>query len=506
MNYILYCRKSSEDKGRQILSLDSQEIEMKKIALSHGLSVSKVFKESKSAKAPNNRPLFLEMIQLIEEKKADGILCWKIDRLSRNPEDSGKIQWLLQQNKLKVIQTSDRQYLPTDNVVVLSVESSVANQYILDLSKNVKRGNRAKLEKGGWPGPAPIGYINDKVNKTLVIDKVRAPYILKAFELYSTGAYSYQQITDILYNEGFRYKSGKKIYRSAIQRIVSDPIYHGVMYNCGKYYKGNHTPIISKTLFDKTQKAIEEKLHPKMKTQFFPFRGFLKCESCGCMLTASRKKEKHVYYYCTNGKGSCSEHKKYLNNKDTCELFSEIFTHLDFDEKLFNMAFKAFKVKFLADIENQDVIINNLKNNLKILQNKEDRLLELYLSEKVPDDVYQAKYKQIQEDKLNTELEILNKSKKTDNREFTLEQVKNVFFEARLAKKTFSESDDHKKRKLLEKLLWNASIEDKKIANFKFKMPYSLITKNSQKADFAIMLGDRDSNPDKQDQNLLSYR
>ena len=38
----------------------------------------------------------------------------------------------------------------------------MANQYILDLSKNVKRGIIAKLEKGGFPNLAPIGYINNK--------------------------------------------------------------------------------------------------------------------------------------------------------------------------------------------------------------------------------------------------------------------------------------------------------------------------------------------------------
>lgn len=102
------------------------------------------------------------MLKVIENSSEDyGIICWEIDRLSRNPIDSGKIQWLLQQGKIKAIQTSDRQYLPSNNVLLLNIEGSMTNQYILDLSKNVKREIQTKLEKGMWPNFAPIGYLND---------------------------------------------------------------------------------------------------------------------------------------------------------------------------------------------------------------------------------------------------------------------------------------------------------------------------------------------------------
>ena len=59
MKYILYCRKSSEDKGKQILSLESQVNEMKKLASTLGLNIVKTYTESKSAKKPDNRPLLI---------------------------------------------------------------------------------------------------------------------------------------------------------------------------------------------------------------------------------------------------------------------------------------------------------------------------------------------------------------------------------------------------------------------------------------------------------------
>ncbi len=67
MKYILYCRKSSEDKGKQVLSLESQTTEMKKLASDLGLEIVKTYTESKSAKKPENRPLFSEMIKYLKK-------------------------------------------------------------------------------------------------------------------------------------------------------------------------------------------------------------------------------------------------------------------------------------------------------------------------------------------------------------------------------------------------------------------------------------------------------
>ena len=70
---------------------------------------------------------------------------------------------------LQAIQTMERQYLPDDNVLLFSVESGMANQYIIELRKACMRGMDRKAELGWKPGMAPLGYINDKENKMVML-------------------------------------------------------------------------------------------------------------------------------------------------------------------------------------------------------------------------------------------------------------------------------------------------------------------------------------------------
>ena len=61
---------------------------------------------------------------------------------------AGKISWLLQQGIIQNIQCYGSSYKPSDNVLMMQVEPGMANQYIKDLSADVKRGVRATAERG----------------------------------------------------------------------------------------------------------------------------------------------------------------------------------------------------------------------------------------------------------------------------------------------------------------------------------------------------------------------
>ena len=74
-NYFIYCRKSSEDEERQVLSIEAQLTELREYAKQQGLFIVREFAESQSAKAPG-RPIFNQMVAELEQGNAQGIVAW----------------------------------------------------------------------------------------------------------------------------------------------------------------------------------------------------------------------------------------------------------------------------------------------------------------------------------------------------------------------------------------------------------------------------------------------
>jgi DNA invertase Pin-like site-specific DNA recombinase len=484
MKFVAYYRKSTESEDRQLLSLDAQEREALFLADKNTLTIAKTFKESMSAKSPG-RPLFNEMMKLIQSGKIDAIVCWKLDRLARNFIDGGLIIDLLQRGVIKEIQTSEGVHRPGDDVMLLAIKFGMANQYSRSLSVDVKRGNREKFARGGWPGRAKFGYENDKGDKTVYPDG-DAPYVIRAFELYATGSYSFKDIAGILYEEGLRTGTGKKVPGGNIHRFISDPFYYGMMRKYGRLQAGNHTPLISKDLFDQAQRVLENKNRPRPQNHFFPLRGFMYCEDCGCMLTASLKKG-HQYYYCTNGKGICSEHKTYLREKTLYPIVASLFEKITIDEEMVEMLYLSAKED--TELENgySDSILSTLKTRLNAVTAKESRLLDTFLDEQISKDVYDAKILEIQNEKTILIKQISDTQEKSQHTISTLEPTKKVFLQASRATKEFLDGDDVKKREVIETILWNFSMKGGNMAQHEFKSPYSILSKVPQNADFQLL-------------------
>jgi site-specific DNA recombinase len=484
MKYLIYCRKSTDTEDKQVLSLESQESELRSLAEAHNLEIVGVLKESKSAKEPG-RPVFNQLMQMMAFGKADAILCWKIDRLTRNPVDGGQIQWLLQTSKIKCITTFEKSFYPNDNVLLMSIEQAMANQYIRDLSVNVKRGNRAKLERGEWPNHVPFGYLNDKATKTAVIDPIRAPYVSRAYDLYLTGSYSFKDISDTLYKEGLRTKSGGKVFKSHIQRILTSVFYIGLMERDGKHYQGKQQALISRDTFSKAQDMMNNRTRPRPSKLFFPLRGFLKCENCGCALTASLKKGHH-YYYCTGNREYYQEHKSYIREKYLYEKVSVILDSIAFSEQKVELMYQAAKEQLDASHGYLAQAEQNLRTTSETLSTKEQRLLDAFIGGQIDKTLYDQKALELQNERLTLNQE--QSSLRMKQPALLLEPTKKVFLQASRARKDFLEGDDEKKRNILENLCWNLSIKEKNIHAVSLKSPFDIMFKTPKNGDISMLL------------------
>jgi DNA invertase Pin-like site-specific DNA recombinase len=314
LRYFIYCRKSTEAEDRQVLSIESQLNELKRLSERLNLRFLDVFTESQSAKAPG-RPIFNELLKKISQGKADGIICWKLDRLARNPIDGGQIIWMLQKGIIKHIQTFDHGYYPEDNVLLMNVEFGMANQYILDLGRNVKRGLKTKAEKGWLPTLAPLGYLNDRTKergkREILKDPERFELIKKMWNMMLTGNYTPPKIAHIANNEWrFRSPKGKPLITSTIYRLFANPFYSGWFEyprGSGNWFKGNHEPMITQKEFDKVQILLGRKGKPRLKKYEFAFTGLIRCGECGAMVTAEEKNQ----IICSNCKYKFSSNNRF---------------------------------------------------------------------------------------------------------------------------------------------------------------------------------------------------
>jgi len=285
IKYKLYARKSTETEDRQVQSLDDQVKVMKSIVKREGARLDGVpLRESKSAKRPFVRPIFNELIQDIEDGKVDGIVCWKFDRLSRNPSDSGRIQQLLQDGKLKHILTSDKSYYPDDNAIVFSVEAGMSNQYVRELAANTKRGMQQKAERGHKPGIPPVGYLNDRIEKVVIPDPDRFDLMRMLWDKMLTGTYSMAQLVSVADKElhittPVRGKTGgKPIAYSSICNMFKNPFYTGKLPFKGDLLPGKHKPMITEEEYERVQQIIDPShtTRPKDKTYNFQLRNLFK--------------------------------------------------------------------------------------------------------------------------------------------------------------------------------------------------------------------------------------
>ena len=304
---ILYARKSTDTEDKQVLSIEAQLTELRKFARDNNIIIIDELVEKRTAKMPG-RPVFNSLLTRIKNGEASGILAWHPDRLARNSVDGGEIVYLIDTGAITKLVFPTFWFEPTpQGKFMLNMAFGQSKYYVDSLSENTKRGLREKVRRGIFPGLAPLGYLNDKNTKTVVVDKQFADVIREVYETYASGRYTLKEISLLLKERGAASRSGKPYSLDQVRVILSNPFYYGLFRYGGELHEGIHEPIIEKSLFDKVQSVLKRRCHCKKKWQKHKiFCGTFRCP-CGMMITAeykvkvqvSGKRHYYTYYRCS---------------------------------------------------------------------------------------------------------------------------------------------------------------------------------------------------------------
>jgi len=220
----------------------------------------------------------------------------------------------------------------------------------------------------------------------------------------------------------------------------------------------------------------------------------MKCAVCSCLLTATIKKGKYEYYYCTNGKGICSQHKSYLDDKKVTELFINEFNKLEIDEELIEIMYQAARERHENGSYNEQTTIDGINLQLHQMNQRERKLLHSFTTSLIDEDLYTEEAQKLGTEKKTLEAKLRNYIANAHTGLTTLELTKEVFLSCNRTVSEFKTADPDKKRNIVNSLLWNFSVKDKKVLETNFKSPFNILEKAPKNGDLHTLLADRDSN------------
>lgn len=472
LRYFMYLRKSSESEERQELSIPAQLRELQTLADKKGiLVVGKPIEESRSAREPG-RPLFNDMLRRIERGEAEGILCWKLDRLARNPIDGGHIIHALGKSIIKEVLTAERTYTGTaDDKFMMSIFFGQATKYVDDLSVVVRRGNREALEQGRWPGKPKLGYVRDHATMRLVADEQRFPLMQELWrralsgtrpaELLRIAREEMHLTTPITGKVG-----GNLISKATLYKMLRDPFYSGLMPCRGKTYQGTHPAMVTPEEFKEVEWLIDQHVRPVTKPQrlWFTYRGLLICGRCQAAVTAKYTTnpcgKTYLHYYC------CRKVKRYsycpegvVREEVIDQAIASFLRGLRPPEHWLAALREQLTLWESRSAEVNTQTRSQVTARLADIEVQFKRLRQFLLRQIISEEDYQREHERLMNERCDAEAAL---------REMTeparlIEPYDKAIKLLSEAEKIFKHGTSQEKRSIVEALIWNMSLENKTV-------------------------------------------
>jgi site-specific DNA recombinase len=318
---VLYLRVSTEeqadtDYNAEGYSLPAQREACQRLADQlDAIVVGEYVDRGESAKSAKRPELQRMLTRLREQSDIDYVIVHKVDRLARNRRDDVEIDLVIRAAGARLASASENIDDTPHGKLIRNIMADFAQYYSDNLATEAKKGARQKAKFGGTPYKPPIGYlvgrerIEGREIRIVTTDLDRAPLVRWAFRAYATGNYTMQELAEELEQRGLRYEPSRKLSsrpmaKNAVNNMLRNRYYLGMVSYEGVLYQGRHEPLVDEATFEAVQAIMAARVlsgeKPKQRPHYL--KGRLFCGYCGTRLGISFARNhqgKHYpYFYC----------------------------------------------------------------------------------------------------------------------------------------------------------------------------------------------------------------
>ena len=315
----VYTRKSSEEGlDQEFNSLDAQreagEAYVKSQRHEGWALLENRYDDGGISGGTMKRPGLTQLLADVEAGLVDIIVVYKVDRLSRSLPDFGQMVELFDKHDVSFVSVT-QQFNTTTSMGRLTLNILLSfSQFEREVTGERIRDKIAmSKQRGMWMGGnVPLGF--DAIDRKLIINESEAELIRLIFHDFNR----LKSVTDVaqkLNDEGYRTKPRKRkniglsngvpFSKTAIYKIISNPLYIGKVRHKDKLYEGQHNAIIEQPVWEQAHAILATNKHQRAATTRrktpAPLKGLLFGPD-GYAMTPSHttRKGKHYRYYVTH--------------------------------------------------------------------------------------------------------------------------------------------------------------------------------------------------------------
>ncbi|MDD5544076.1 MAG: recombinase family protein [Acidobacteriia bacterium] len=473
--YFGYIRVSTAKQGEHGVSLQEQRAAIERYAQHNQFPISQWFEERQTA-AKRGRSGFTRMLKLLRSGKAQGVIIHKIDRSARNLKDWADLGELIDQGIEVRFANESLDLHSRGGRLSADIQAVVAADFIRNLREETKKGIYGRLKQGLYPRPAPLGYVDQGQGRPKALDATLGPVVRQVFELYASGQYTLLALQDKAYAIGLRNRNGRRVSFTGLSSLLHNPFYMGLIriQRTGETFPGIHSPLISKSLFDRVQDMLQGRTRAKTQKYAFVFRKLFRCKFCDYAVVGETHKG-HVYYRCHTR--NCQT--KYFTES---AIENAVLAHISpLQLNAAELAYLESKITTLRThwTSEKHVQTQALQLRLGKLQERLARLTDAYLDQALEKDLFEERKTALLMERKDVEeslakVEDVNRSIPDELTEF-LELLKSAPLQYKLA-------NPDQKRELLQTLTSNRQVAGKNV-ELVLKLPLAEIAKRQKILD-----------------------